>query len=161
MYTQFTNTQASLYCSTYNTCIYLMPIIMWSLTATNFFFPKKHIPMLFHSCGLSGDEVAAIRYLERATSKSPWSCIIDPAARMALVLVRSKVSAPPSRSNALLTWPTWRWRRPSVVRSSGASGLSLMDDLREREREREKYQQYSYSKLQWQVLWWLILHFTG
>lgn len=53
------------------------------LTATYFFFPKKHMPMLFHSGGLSGTAQAATLYLFMATSKSPWVCIMLPAARMA------------------------------------------------------------------------------
>lgn len=53
------------------------------LTATYFFFPKKHIPMLFQRGGLSGTTQAATRYLFMATSKSPWVCIMLPAARMA------------------------------------------------------------------------------
>lgn len=53
------------------------------LTATYFFFPKKHIPMLFHSGGLSGAVLAITRYLERATSKSPCACIMLPAAKVA------------------------------------------------------------------------------
>lgn len=53
------------------------------LTATYFFFPKKHMPMLFQSGGLSGTAQAATRYLFMATSKSPWVCIMLPAARMA------------------------------------------------------------------------------
>ena len=52
-------------------------------TATYFFLPKKHMPMLFQSGGLSGTMHAATRYLFMATSKSPWVCIILPAARMA------------------------------------------------------------------------------
>ena len=44
------------------------PSTALSLTATNFCFPKKHMPMLFHSCGDSGEAEAAMRYLERATS---------------------------------------------------------------------------------------------
>jgi hypothetical protein len=40
------------------------------LTATYFFFSKKHIPILFHSEMDSGKSCAAILYLERATSKS-------------------------------------------------------------------------------------------
>lgn len=54
-----------------------------SLTATYFFFPKKHMPMLFHRGGLSGTAQAATLYLFMATSKSPWVCIMLPAARMA------------------------------------------------------------------------------
>ena len=53
------------------------------LTATYFFFPKKHMPMLFQRGGLSGTTQAATRYLFMATSKSPWVCIMLPAARMA------------------------------------------------------------------------------
>lgn len=53
------------------------------LTATYFFFPKKHMPMLFHRGGLSGTAHAATLYLFIATSKSPWVCIMLPAARMA------------------------------------------------------------------------------
>lgn len=53
------------------------------LTATYFFFPKKHMPMLFQRGGLSGTAQAATRYLFMATSKSPWACIMLPAARMA------------------------------------------------------------------------------
>lgn len=53
------------------------------LTATYFFLPKKHIPMLFHSGGLSGTAQATTLYLVRATSKSPWVCIMLPAAKMA------------------------------------------------------------------------------
>lgn len=52
-------------------------------TATYFFFPKKHMPMLFQRGGLSGTTQAATRYLFMATSKSPWVCIMLPAARMA------------------------------------------------------------------------------
>jgi hypothetical protein len=40
------------------------------LTATYFFFSKKHIPILFHREMDSGKNWAAILYLERATSKS-------------------------------------------------------------------------------------------
>lgn len=54
-----------------------------TLTATYFFLPKKHIPMLFQSGGLSGTAQATILYLVRATSKSPWVCIMLPAAKMA------------------------------------------------------------------------------
>lgn len=53
------------------------------LTATYFFLPKKHMPMLFQSGGLSGTVKAATRYLFMATSKSPCVCIMLPAARMA------------------------------------------------------------------------------
>lgn len=35
--------------------------------------PKKHMPMLFHSCGELGVCTAATRYLMRATSMSAWS----------------------------------------------------------------------------------------
>lgn len=52
-------------------------------TATYFFLPKKHIPMLFQSGGLSGTAQAATRYLVRATSKSPCVCIMLPAAKIA------------------------------------------------------------------------------
>ena len=38
------------------------------LTATYFFFPKKHMPMLFHKWGDSGVAAAAILYLVSATS---------------------------------------------------------------------------------------------
>lgn len=55
----------------------------WILTATYFFFPKKHMPMLFQRGGLSGTLLATTLYLERATSKSPWACIMLPAARVA------------------------------------------------------------------------------
>ena len=54
-----------------------------TLTATYFFLPKKHIPMLFQSGGLSGTAQATTLYLVRATSKSPWVCIMLPAAKMA------------------------------------------------------------------------------
>lgn len=39
--------------------------------------------MLFQRGGLSGTAQAATRYLFMATSKSPWVCIMLPAARMA------------------------------------------------------------------------------
>lgn len=45
-----------------------------TLTATYFFFPKKHMAMLFQSGGDSGMVWAATRYLARATSKSWWLC---------------------------------------------------------------------------------------
>lgn len=54
-----------------------------TLTATYFFLPKKHIPMLFQRGGLSGTAQATTLYLVRATSKSPWVCIMLPAAKMA------------------------------------------------------------------------------
>lgn len=54
-----------------------------TLTATYFFLPKKHIPMLFQRGGLSGAAQATTLYLVRATSKSLWVCIMLPAARMA------------------------------------------------------------------------------
>ena len=54
-----------------------------TLTATYLFFPKKHMPMLFQRWGDSGRLEAATRYLAKATSKSSWSCIMAPAARMA------------------------------------------------------------------------------
>ena len=39
-----------------------------SLTATYFFFPKKHMPMLLHKWGDSGVAEAAILYFVKATS---------------------------------------------------------------------------------------------
>ena len=36
--------------------------------------PNKHMPTLFHSCGLLGSPAAAVRYLISATSRSWWSC---------------------------------------------------------------------------------------
>lgn len=41
------------------------------------------MPMLFQRGGLSGTAQAATLYLFMATSKSPWVCIMLPAARMA------------------------------------------------------------------------------
>jgi len=44
------------------------------LTATYFFFPKKHMPTLLHSTADSGHETAAILYLDKATSLSECLC---------------------------------------------------------------------------------------
>ena len=40
------------------------------MAAINFFFPKKHIPMLFHKHGDSASETDAILYFDKATSYS-------------------------------------------------------------------------------------------
>lgn len=95
------------------------------LTATNFCFPKKHIPILFQSWGDSGILEAAAWYLLRATSKSPSCCIMNPAARIALGLVGSKVSAVPRHSNAFCGDPACKCSSPNVERRSGSSGLCL------------------------------------
>ena len=55
------------------------------------FFPKKHIPTLFHSCGESGVFCAATRYFTSATSTSSWSWMMLPAAKIVFASLGSCV----------------------------------------------------------------------
>lgn len=54
--------------------------------------PKKHMPMLFHSCGELGVSTAATRYLTSATSMSEWSCVQTDRQVDVLVSSRQKKS---------------------------------------------------------------------
>ena len=83
-------------------------------TATYRFFPKKHIPMLFHSCAELGVWIAATRYFTSATSMSLWSCMMDPAAR---IVCGARRGPPPPRVTTAPTQHAARARVPS--RSSG------------------------------------------
>jgi len=56
--------------------------------------------MLFHSGPLSGVWSATMRYFMSATSKSPCSCSIEPAANIAFTLVGSNAIELPRCSNA-------------------------------------------------------------
>ena len=71
-----------------------------AMAATNRFFPKKHIPTLFHSCAELGSFTAATRYLTSATSTSSWSWMTDPAARITRGFAGSRASAASRYSNA-------------------------------------------------------------
>ena len=53
-----------------------------AMAATKRCLPKKHMPMLFHSCAEFGVCTAATRYLTSATSMSLWSWMMEPAARI-------------------------------------------------------------------------------
>ena len=57
--------------------------------------------MLFHKGPLSGVSTAAIRYFTSATSKSPCSCSMQPAAKIAFTFVGSNVIDFPRCSNAI------------------------------------------------------------
>ncbi len=101
--------------------------------------------MLFHSCDDSDNSPEAATYinvtlsvqpgddprrsltlyLANATSKSPWDCIIDPAAKMALALPGSKARAVPNRSKACAWAPVCMYNRPSVRHRSVFSGEKL------------------------------------
>ena len=68
-----------------------MALFKQAMAATNFFFPKKHIPILFHNCGDSGVTTEAVLYLDRAASQSWLAWATEPAARTALISVTSVV----------------------------------------------------------------------
>ena len=95
------------------------------IAATYLALPKKHIPMLFHNGGDSGIDWAATLYFDKATSKSWWVCIIEPAASIAFEPFGSKAKAVPKNSNAAWWFPIWIFSRPSVVFNSGLSGNVL------------------------------------
>lgn len=81
--------------------------------------PKKHIPMLFQTCGELGLSLTTSRYLERALSWSAWSCMMLAAAMTVLVFFMSSCSDFARSCRALSLFSDRRYSRPSVVKMSG------------------------------------------
>lgn len=83
--------------------------------------PKKHMPMLFHSCAEFGVWTAATRYLTSATSMSEWSC--EERAELSIDVCRGIHE----RSSCMLMCDAGvRW--PIRGRRSAAWGGAVLDD---------------------------------
>lgn len=127
------------------------------LTAINFFFLKKHSPILFHISALSSVDVFTNLYLFNAPSISFFdcnsnfisykshskqqpkdftsgirTCNIAPKAIMALAHLSSSFVASNSLSKALLVSFTFKYNIPISVRTSTFSGIILFDDFRKK-----------------------------
>lgn len=122
------------------------------LTAINFFFLKKHSPILLHISALSSVDVFTNLYLFKAPSMSFFdynryfthskqpkdfetvvrTCNIAPKAMMALAHLSSSFVASNSLSKALLVSFTFKYNIPISVRTSTFSGIILFGDFRKK-----------------------------